>query len=103
MPSRISVRGFPLVTVRPDGMPGYIPQWSHHTSDDLVAALPVGLQVRSCVEPRFGDVADPGSPPEPIPAGTVADPWLLHGRAPKATHAAHRDLPIAIFWRFQLG
>ncbi|TDE13088.1 class I SAM-dependent methyltransferase [Jiangella asiatica] len=98
----INAQGFPLIKPGPDGTPGYIPQWSHRTSDYLVAALPVGFQVRSCFEPRFGELVDPTSPPEPLPAGAVADPWLLHGWAPEATNAAYRGLPIAIFWRFQL-
>lgn len=41
-------------------------------------------------------------PPEPLPAGAVADPWLLHGHAPEATNAAYRGLPSAIFWHLQL-
>lgn len=100
----INAQGFPLIKPGPDGKPRYIPQWSHRTSDYLVAALPLGFRVRSCDEPRFGDdLVDPASTPEPAPAGTVADPWLLHGWAPEAANAAYRGLPIAIFWRFQLG
>ena len=99
----INAHGYPLVKPGPDGQPGYIPNWHHQTSDYLVAALPVGLQVRSCYEPRFGDIVDPQSGPEPIPLNTVADPYLLHSWAPEATNAAYRGLPVAIFWHFQLA
>jgi SAM-dependent methyltransferase len=99
----INAHAYPLVKPGPDGKLGYIPNWHHQTSDYLVAALPLGLQVRSCFEPRFGDVVDPDSQPEPVPVNTVADPWLLHSWATEATNAAYRDLPVAIFWHFQLA
>lgn len=98
----INAHAYPLIKTAPDGRQGYIPGWHHQTSDYLVAALPLGFDVRGCFEPRFGELVDPESPVEPLPAGTVADPWLLHSRAPEATNSAYRDLPCAIFWHFQL-
>lgn len=44
--------GLPLVRVGPDGEVGYMPTWSRLASDYLAAALPLGLQVRRCEEPR---------------------------------------------------
>jgi ubiquinone/menaquinone biosynthesis C-methylase UbiE len=99
----IGAHAYPLVKTSLDGRQGYIPHWHHQTSDYLTAALPLGLQVRSCFEPRFGDVVDPDSQPEPLPANTVADPWLLQTWATEAANAAYRDLPVAIFWHFQLA
>jgi SAM-dependent methyltransferase len=98
----ITASHYPLVKPGPDGQPGYIPGWHHQTSDYLAAALPHGFQVRRCLEPRFADLVDPARPPEPLPAGAVPDPWLLHGHAPEATNAAYRGLPSAIFWHLQL-
>ncbi len=42
----------PVVKARPDGSPGYMPTKARLTSDYLAAALPLGLQVRRCEEPR---------------------------------------------------
>src|SRR5205823_11252433 len=52
--------GLPLVKVGPGGEFGYMPTWSRLASDYLATALPLGLQVRRCEEPRrpsplFGD------------------------------------------------
>jgi SAM-dependent methyltransferase len=44
--------GLPLVRVGPGGELGYMPTWSRLASDYLAAALPLGLQVRRCEEPR---------------------------------------------------
>src|SRR2546428_2477508 len=44
--------GLPLVRIGPDGEFGYMPVWSRLASDYLAAALPLGLQVRRCEEPR---------------------------------------------------
>jgi SAM-dependent methyltransferase len=44
--------GLPVVKAGPDGRPGYMPIWSRLTSDYLAAALPLGLQVLRCEEPR---------------------------------------------------
>ncbi|HMI99981.1 MAG TPA: class I SAM-dependent methyltransferase [Gaiellaceae bacterium] len=100
----------PVVKAGPDGSPGYMPIWSRLTSDYLAAALPLGLEVRRCEEPRRpsplvdssgvdihgGEAQDhvPGAPP---------NIWALHRWCPAATNAAYRDKPLVIIWHFQLG
>jgi ubiquinone/menaquinone biosynthesis C-methylase UbiE len=42
----------PVVKAAPDGSLGYMPTKSRLTSEYLAAALPLGLQVRGCQEPR---------------------------------------------------
>jgi len=81
------------------------------TSDYIAAALPLGLQVRRCEEPRrpfplvddgdlrsaTGDVFPahvPGAPP---------NIWALHRWCTAATNAAYRDNPAVVIWHFQLG
>jgi ubiquinone/menaquinone biosynthesis C-methylase UbiE len=103
--------GLPVVKDRPDGGPGYMPIRTRLASEYLAAALPLGLQVRRCEEPRRpfplvddGDLKsatgegfpdhDPGAPP---------DIWALHRRAPAAANAAYRDSAAVIIWHFQLG
>ena len=44
--------GLPLVRVGPDGGYGYMPIYSRLASDYLAVALPLGLQVLRCEEPR---------------------------------------------------
>lgn len=80
------------------------------TSDYLVAALPLGLQVRRCEEPRvpYPLVDHTGTPPAdpvPVPAHVPDAPpdiWSLHPWCPDATNAAWRGKPAAIIWHFQL-
>lgn len=102
--------GLPLVRVGPDGEVGYMPTWSRLASDYLAAALPLGLQVRRCEEPRRPsplvgddgtDVYDGERPPEHVP-GDPPNIWRLHARATAATNAAWRGNPAAIVWHFQL-
>jgi SAM-dependent methyltransferase len=98
--------GFPLVKRGPDGMPGLISNRHHRTSDYLAAALPLGLQVRHCEEPRLGyPTVDPDDkPPEnPVPTKEPPDIWSLHCWTAAATNAAYRDQPVAIIWDFQLS
>jgi ubiquinone/menaquinone biosynthesis C-methylase UbiE len=103
--------GLPLARFDDEGHPGYMPTWARLTSDYLVAALPVGLQVRRCEEPRTPcPVVDhTGTPPqdaEPMAhqePGTPPDIWSLHAFAPDATNAAYRGNPAAIIWHFQLA
>jgi SAM-dependent methyltransferase len=101
----------PLVRVGPGGELGYMPIWSRLASDYLAAALPLGLQVRRCEEPRrpFPMVGEDGTdlfdgvrPPDHIP-GDPPDIWSLHALAPAATNAAWRGKPAAIIWHFQLS
>lgn len=103
--------GIPLVRVTPDGESGYVVNEQRLASDYLVAALPLGLQVRRCEEPRRPTplVDWTGTPPgdaEPIArhaAGDIPDIWSLHPWCPDATNAAYRGTPAAIIWHFQLA
>jgi hypothetical protein len=73
------------------------------TSDYLAAALPLGLQVRRCEEPRRPSplVDDGEAAPEHIP-DAPPNIWALHPWAPAATNAAYRGNPAVIVWHFQL-
>ena len=100
-----------IVSTGADGRPGYVPTWCRLTSDYLAAALPLGLQVRRCEEPRRPSplVADDGKPlvdEDPPPAHVPGDPpniWALHRSCVDATNAAWRGQPAAIIWHFQLS
>jgi SAM-dependent methyltransferase len=102
--------GFPLVRVGPDGEYGYMPVHARLASDYLAAALPLGLKVRRCEEPRrpsplYGedgtDLYDGARPPDHVP-GAPPNIWSLNALAPAATNAAWRGSPAAIVWHFQL-
>jgi ubiquinone/menaquinone biosynthesis C-methylase UbiE len=102
--------GLPLVKTGSGGNFGYMPVWSRLTSDYLAAALPLGLQVRRCEEPRrpYPLVDDDGTPlcdddppPDHIP-GNPPNIWSLHRWCTAATNAAYRGNPAAIIWHFQL-
>jgi SAM-dependent methyltransferase len=101
--------GLPLVRVAPDGEFGYMRIWSRLASDYF--ALPLGLQVRRCKEPRRPSpiVGDDGTdlydgvrPPDHVP-GDPPNIWSLHALATEATNAAWRGNPAAIIWHFQLS
>jgi SAM-dependent methyltransferase len=102
--------GLPLVRVGPGGEVGYMPISSRLASDYLAAALPLGLQVRRCVEPRRPSplVGEDGTDLHDgirHPAHVPGDPpsiWSLHALAPAATNAAWRGTPAVIVWHFQL-
>jgi ubiquinone/menaquinone biosynthesis C-methylase UbiE len=103
--------GLPLVRVGPGGEVGYMPNWSRLASDYLAAALPLGLQLRRCEEPRrpsplIGedgtDLYDGEPSPEHIP-GNPPNIWALHPFCLAATNAAWRGNPAAIIWHFQLS
>ncbi|MGH8876891.1 MAG: class I SAM-dependent methyltransferase [Stackebrandtia sp.] len=101
--------GWPLVTADPDGRHRYIPQSTHRTSDYLTAALPLGLRVLRCEEPRRptpfvnGQGGPHGSDDPAMPFDPEAPPniWALHAWNPEAVNAAYRDTPAAIVWQFQ--
>jgi ubiquinone/menaquinone biosynthesis C-methylase UbiE len=103
--------GLPLVRIAPDGSFRYIPVYARLASDYLAAALPLGLQVRRCEEPRrpspivLDDGTDPheGEQPPPHVPGEPPYIWSLHPWATAAANAAYRDTPIAIVWHFQLA
>ena len=103
--------GLPLVRVGPGGEIGYMPTWSRLASDYLAAALPLGLRVRRCEEPRRPSpvIDDDGTTlydgerlPDHVP-GNPPSIWSLHPRAIAATNAAWRDAPVAIIWHLQLS
>jgi SAM-dependent methyltransferase len=86
----------------PAGEPGVAPTFRHSTGDYLRAALPVGLRVRRCEEPRPTLPDQPASPPARISVSEWADwPWTLLPLVPAAAHAAW-DTPSTIVWHFQL-
>jgi SAM-dependent methyltransferase len=100
----------PMVRTRPDGTFGYMQTWHRLASDYLAAALPLGLQVRRCVEPKRPSplLHDDGTylyddePPPPHVPGEPPDIWALHQFCVAATNAAFRGNPVAIIWHFQL-
>ena len=102
--------GLPLVRVGPDGEVGYMPTYARLASDYLAAALPLGLQVRRCEEPRtpsplLGDdgvtLYDGVRLQDPV-LGEPPYIWSLHALAIDATNAAWRGKPAVIVWHFQL-
>jgi ubiquinone/menaquinone biosynthesis C-methylase UbiE len=101
----------PMVRTRADGTFGYMQTWHRLASDYLAAAVPLGLQVRRCEEPRRPTplLADDGTylydgepPPAHVP-GKPPDIWALHGFCTDATNAAFRGNPVAIIWHFELS
>lgn len=103
--------GVPVVDDRPNGGFGYMQIRTRLTSEFLAAALPLGLQVRRCEEPRRpfplvddGDLRSATNEdfPEHVP-GEPPDMWALHRWAPTATNAAYRDSPAVLILDFQLG
>jgi SAM-dependent methyltransferase len=106
----ISDIGLPLVRVGPDGSYGFMPIWSRPASDYLAVALPLGLHVLRCEEPRRAspligedgtDLSDGTPSPDPMP-GEPPSIWALHPLAIEATNAAWADQPAAIIWQFQV-
>lgn len=103
--------GLPLVRSAADGTVGFMPVWARLASDYLAAALPLGLQVRRCEEPRRPSplVDDDGTStydgvvqPDHVP-GAPPSIWSLHRFCTAATNAAYRGNPAAIIWHFQLA
>jgi ubiquinone/menaquinone biosynthesis C-methylase UbiE len=103
--------GLPLVRTAPDGEFRYMPVYARLASDYLAAALPLGLQVCRCEEPRrpspmvLDDGTDPydGERPPDHVRGKPPNIWSLHPWATAAANAAYREKPIAIIWHFQLS
>jgi ubiquinone/menaquinone biosynthesis C-methylase UbiE len=103
--------GLPLVKARPDGSPAYMPIRTRLASEYLAAALPLGLQVRRCEEPRrpfpLVDDGDLRSATGDVFPDHVPDAppniWALHRWCTAATNAAYRGNPAVIIWHFQLG
>ena len=107
----------------PTGEPGLVPTYRHTAGDYLRAALPAGLQVRRCEEPRAPaedsastpstERSDPSRyrrPParergEEVESGVGSWeewPWSLMDLVPAATSAA-AGTPLTIIWHFQLA
>jgi hypothetical protein len=86
---------------------GLTATYRHTAADYIRAAVPIGLQVRRCEEPR----SVPHTPPPPAtPDATVDDwsdwPWSLMAMLPAATRAAFGGpdgMPLTIIWHLQLA
>jgi hypothetical protein len=100
-----------VVKETPGGTPGYMRIWSRLTSEYLAAALPLGLQLRTCADPRRPfPLVDDGSLrsatgdafPDHVP-DAPPNIWALHRWCTAATNAAYRDNPAAIILHFQLA
>ncbi len=93
---------WPVVKPLPGGGFGYLPHRNHRASDYLAAALPLGLQVRACEEPRLPPavVSPDARPPDHV--DHPSDIWSLQRWCPQAANAASRDRPGLIVWDFQL-
>jgi SAM-dependent methyltransferase len=74
--------------VGPDGRSHVLPAHRHLASDYLSVALPLGLQVHRCLEPRW--------PASEYAGGSLAQQWC-----PDAANAAYTGTPAAIIWHFQ--
>jgi ubiquinone/menaquinone biosynthesis C-methylase UbiE len=93
-----------IVQALPGGGYGYLPHYSRFTSEYLVAALPLGFQVRHCEELRAGwSDPDDAPPPVRILPEHPSDIWTLQDWCPVATQAARNGNPVLIFWHFQLA
>lgn len=100
---RVSLGSVPRVRSA-SGEPGLLPAYCHLASDYLNAALPLGLQVRRCEEPRLPAGDEPLPPAEDIAVGPWDNwPWSLLGIVPAATSAAYDGTPATIIWHFQLA
>jgi SAM-dependent methyltransferase len=94
----------PLARAGSDGGQAFLPQRRFLASDYLSAAIPLGLQVRRCEEPRTRLPAiEPDSrppageaPSDALPGVATLDRWC-----PAAVAAAHRDVPVLVVWHFQ--
>jgi SAM-dependent methyltransferase len=88
-----------------DGRPGRLVSHRHLVGDYLRAALPVGLQLRACEEPRVPAAEQPADGPRPQPGIGPWElwPWALAGLVPDAARAANAGMPGVIVWHFQLA
>ncbi len=89
--------------VLPDGQRGRLPAYRHLAGDYVRAALPAGLQVRRCEEPRHplgveGPVPDAATDVGPWHVW----PWSLAEMVPEADRAARAGTRITIIWEFEL-
>ncbi|WP_262056242.1 class I SAM-dependent methyltransferase [Streptomyces sp. STR69] len=84
----------------PDGRPSLLAEYHRPLSAYLAAAIPLGLQVLHCEEPRRprGSLT-PDAAPDPLPAHPSWD--LLHW-CPEASAAALDESPVVVVWHFRL-
>ena len=95
------LRGSVVKALGPAGEPGLVATYQHTPGDFLRAALPVGLQVRRCEEPKGTVETGPAPAPE-IAVGRWDEwPWSLMDLIPEAAQAAGYH-PYTIIWHFQL-
>lgn len=85
------------------GDPGLLPAFGHRASDYLRVALPLGLQLRRCEEPRMSGEASGDMPEEIVTGPWDVWPWSLLGIVPAAAGAAWDGTPSQIIWHFQLA
>ena len=98
----IVIRGSCPQALGPNDEPGLVASYRHTAGDYLRAALPTGLQVRRCEEPRRDDLSSlPPAPAELNVSGWHEWPWSLLGLVPEVTRAAWA-VPSTIIWLFAL-
>ncbi|GIF72365.1 class I SAM-dependent methyltransferase [Asanoa siamensis] len=85
-----------------NGERGFLPAYRHRAADYLDAALPLGLTVRRCIEPKMtiGE-APTGLRDDLDPGPWEGWPWSLHPIAPAAQRAAFHGTPALILWEFE--
>ena len=100
------LRGSLVKALGSDGEPGFVKATRHTPGDFLRAALPVGLQVRSCEEPGLPSHDARSRAPNPPADITVGPwhewPWTLLPLVPAAAQAAWA-VPAVIVWHFELA
>jgi SAM-dependent methyltransferase len=80
------------------GEPQLIPSYRHRAGDYLNAALPAGLELRRCAEPRL---SFPERPAGDSPIGPWDSwPWSLMELVPAAIAAAATGVPATVLWHF---
>jgi ubiquinone/menaquinone biosynthesis C-methylase UbiE len=93
------LRGSVVRSLGPGGEPGLAPTYRHTAGDYLRAALPAGLRVRACEEPR--PAVPDLLPPADLDPGEWADwPWSLLPLIPEAARSAW-TAPSTIIWHFE--
>ena len=83
------------------GEPGLIATYRHRAGDYLHAALPVGLDVRRCEEPRHPGGDDAAMAAEIETGPWDLWPWSLHDIVPAAAGAVWKGMPALVIWHFQ--
>jgi ubiquinone/menaquinone biosynthesis C-methylase UbiE len=86
----------------PGGRPGRLVSYHHLVGDYLRAALPVGLRLRRCEEPRVPRIGDVPDPVKAVGPWEIW-PWALADLVPEAARAANAGVPAMVIWQFQLA